>query len=259
MAQAPSSAITAPHKRGLLRRVSLFLLIVFLLPLATHAAWHWHRGWAPSWSTADWSSTGMLPPAPSKPEAMIHVYAARVGNWRGIFAHHSWIVIKDAGAPRYRRYDVVGWGRPVRENGWAADGRWYSNAPVLLHAVEGPASAALIARVDAAIASYPYNAFGDYSAWPGPNSNTFVQHVLRAVPELQFALPPTALGKDFRTDGGVAGITPSGTGFQLSLRGYAGLTVAWVEGIELNLLGLVAGVDLRRPAIKLPGWGRIGV
>lgn len=259
MAQAPRSVIAAPQGRGPLRRMGFFLLIFFLVPLATHAAWHWHRGWAPSWSVADWSSTGLLPPAARKPEAMIHVYAARVGNWRGIFAHHSWIVIKEADAPRYRRYDVVGWGRPVRENGWAPDGRWYSNPPALLRAVEGPAAAALIARVDAAIASYPFNDFGDYSAWPGPNSNTFVQHVLAAVPELGLALPPTALGKDFRTDGALAGITPSGTGFQLSLRGYAGITVAWVEGIELNLLGLVAGLDLRRPAIKLPGWGRIGV
>jgi hypothetical protein len=34
--------------------------------------------------------------------------------------------------------------------------------------------------------------------------------------------------------------------------------VGWVEGIELNLLGLVAGIDLRHPALKLPGLGRIG-
>ena len=27
----------------------------------------------------------------------------------------------------------------------------------------------------------------------------------------------------------------------------------------MNLLGLVAGIDLRRPALKLPGWGRIGL
>jgi hypothetical protein len=242
-----------------MRRVILFVLLAFALPLLTHALWHWYRGWAPSWSVADWSSTGMLPPAPRKPEALIHVYAARVGNWRGIFAHHSWIVIKEAGAARYRRYDVVGWGLPVRENGWAPDGRWYSNAPALLMAVEGPEAAALIGRVDMAIAAYPFNDYGGYAAWPGPNSNTFVQHVLQAVPELRFALPPTALGKDYRTDGAIAGATPSRTGVQLSLRGYAGITIAWVEGIELNLLGLVAGLDLRRPAIKLPGWGRIGL
>jgi len=35
--------------------------------------------------------------------------------------------------------------------------------------------------------------------------------------------------------------------------------VAVDEGVELNLLGLSAGIDLRRPALKLPGIGRIGM
>jgi hypothetical protein len=33
--------------------------------------------------------------------------------------------------------------------------------------------------------------------------------------------------------------------------------VARDEGVELNLFGLVTGVDFRRPALKLPGIGRI--
>ncbi len=37
------------------------------------------------------------------------------------------------------------------------------------------------------------------------------------------------------------------------------MTVGWVEGVEINVLGLVTGLDIRRPAIKLPGFGRIGV
>jgi hypothetical protein len=36
------------------------------------------------------------------------------------------------------------------------------------------------------------------------------------------------------------------------------VAVGWVEGIEVNILGLVAGLDIRRPALKVPGWGRIG-
>ena len=43
-----------------------------------------------------------------------------------------------------------------------------------------------------------------------------------------------------------------------TLAGYLGLTVGWVEGIEINLLGAVFGLDLRRPAVKLPGLGRVG-
>ena len=39
----------------------------------------------------------------------------------------------------------------------------------------------------------------------------------------------------------------------------ARLKIGWVEGIEFNLLGLVAGLDLRHPGVKLPGFGRIGV
>ena len=45
----------------------------------------------------------------------------------------------------------------------------------------------------------------------------------------------------------------------LSLGGYAGLTLGWVEGVEVNLLGAVAGFDLRRSALKLPGLGRLGL
>jgi hypothetical protein len=44
----------------------------------------------------------------------------------------------------------------------------------------------------------------------------------------------------------------------LSLGGYAGFRVGWRDGMEINLLGAVAGVDLRRPALKVPAFGRIG-
>ena len=67
-------------------------------------------------------------PADDK-EALVAIYAARVGRWRGIFAHHSWIVVKEEGAPRYTRYDEVGWGSPVRTDGWPPDGRWFGNVP----------------------------------------------------------------------------------------------------------------------------------
>lgn len=44
-----------------------------------------------------------------------------------------------------------------------------------------------------------------------------------------------------------------------SLSGYFGITIGWVEGLEVNLLGAVVGFDVRRPALKLPGLGRLGV
>ena len=112
-----------------IRRLTQALLLVFLAPLAVHAVWWSTQEHAPSWYAADWSSAGLLPQPSAKREALIHVYGARTGRWRGIFAHHTWVVIKDAGAARYSRYDVTGWGRPVKENNWAADARWFGSRP----------------------------------------------------------------------------------------------------------------------------------
>jgi hypothetical protein len=153
---------------------------------------------------------------------------------------------------------VVGWGQPVRNNGWAPDGRWFGDVPRVLVDVRGPEAAALIPRVKAAIADYGYNNFGDYRIWPGPNSNTFTATVLRAVPNLEATLPSNAVGKDFRPHP-YLGLTDSGTGIEASLWGLLGVKVGWVEGIEVNFLGLVAGLDLRHPAVKLPGFGRVGI
>ena len=81
----------------------------------------------------------------------------------------------------------------------------------------------------------------------------------RQVPELALDLPSTAIGKDFLTNGSIVESAPSGTGAQVSLYGLLGVTVARQEGLELNVLALNFGIDLLRPAIKLPGIGRIGM
>lgn len=38
---------------------------------------------------------------------------------------------------------------------------------------------------------------------------------------------------------------------QVLIRGLFGLSIGWVEGIEFNFMGAVAGIDVRRPALKL--------
>jgi len=241
------------------RRFLLLFSLVFLLPVASHAAWWYWQPSAQDWRYADWSSAKLLPAAAIEPEATVHVFAARVGRWRGVFAHHSWVVVKERGASAYTRFDVVGWGTPVRVNHREADGRWFGNVPELVTELRGEAAERIIPRIRDAVKSYAYVQPGSYTAWPGPNSNSFVQHVLAEVPELSQALPPTAIGKDFREAGLFAGLTPSRTGVQASLFGLAGFTLGWVEGVEVNLLGLVAGLDIRQPALKLPGWGRVGI
>lgn len=136
------------------------------------------------------------------------------------------------------------------------DRSWYGNAPEVLAELRGATAQQVIPRLLAAVASYPYPR--DYVLWPGPNSNTFTAHVLRHVPELRAELPVTAIGKDYLANGTLFARAPSGTGFQVSVMGLAGVLLAWREGIEFNLLGLTFGVDFMSPAIKLPGIGRIG-
>jgi len=79
------------------------------------------------------------------------------------------------------------------------------------------------------------------------------------VPELELDLPVTAIGKDYPINGSVIDRAPSGTGYQLSMLGLLGLTLARDEGLELNLLGLSFGIDFSKPAIKLPFIGRLGL
>ena len=133
-----------------------------------------------------------------------------------------------------------------------------ARAPTVVADVSGAAAEALIPRIEAAVKNYPYANAGDYRVWPGPNSNTFVAAVLRAVPEIGVEMPPNALGRDFRPLP-YAGLSDSQTGIEASLWGLLGVKIGWVEGIEINLLGLVVGLDLRHPALKLPGFGRIGI
>jgi hypothetical protein len=244
--------------RFTIRKMIAAILAVFLFPLAVHAALYASKDRPGSYRDADWSSVGMLPPATADSQARMLIFTGRTGRWKGIFAVHSWVVLKPAGASTWARYDVVGWGQPVRTNGWAPDGRWFGDTPRVLVDVKGVQAEALIPKVKAAIASYSYNQTGDYRVWPGPNSNTFTATILRAVPELQATLPPNAVGKDFRPLP-YAGPTDSGTGIEASLWGLLGFKAGWIEGIEFNFMGLVAGIDLRHPAVKLPGFGRIGL
>jgi len=211
------------------------------------------------WRTASRESVGLAPPAATTPEAVIQVYAARAVRWRGYFGVHTWIAAKPRGAAEYTVFEVNGWRLRRSQSAVVvshrpADGRWFGNAPTLLAELRGADAEAVIDRLDAAVARYPYA--GQYRVWPGPNSNTFTAFVLRELPELRADLPPTAIGKDYlgpRT----SAAAPSGTGYQLSLLGAAGVMVAAQEGLELNLLGLTFGVDLFDFALKLPLIGRI--
>lgn len=238
--------------------VLLMLLGLLILPHIVMAA---RLQGYPHWSQASWGSAGIAPDPAETMEAVIQVYAARAWAWKGVFAVHSWIVLKREGALAFDRYEVVGWGvgrgaPAIRKNRHVTDGHWAGNRPELLLDLRGPEVEALIDQVESAIETYPYPA--SYVTWPGPNSNSFIAHLGRTVPALGLELPPTAIGKDFLGHSRILAKTPSGSGYQLSLFGVLGLSLAIEEGLEINLLGFTLGVDPLDLAIKLPGLGKIG-
>lgn len=215
---------------------------------------------ASDWRSASREPVGLAPDPAAVREPVVQVYAARALRWRGYFGVHPWIAVKRRNAERWTVYEVNGWrlrrtGSSVVESDRAPDGRWFGNRPELLADERGDHVEALIARIEAAVADYPWK--DSYRVWPGPNSNTFIAHVLRAVPELRVDLPPTAIGKDYVGVRSVARL-PSGTGGQVSLAGVLGVAAGWEEGLEVNVLGLTFGVDPKNLAVKLPLIGSLG-
>ena len=230
------------------------LFLIFFLPALVHLVLWVQKDGPRDWHSADWSSAGILD-RPKPDDARVIVFAARTGGLKGAFATHSWIVLKKPGANRYDRYDVVGWGKPVRKNAYDADGRWYSNEPKIQFEVSGPRAASLIPRIEGAIRRYRWSDYGDYSLWPGPNSNTFVASIIRAVPGFNAQTPSSAVGRDYPEDGRWWRIVNGN--LYATLGGYIGFNVSRSIGFEMNFLGLVAGFNHARREIKLPGFGNI--
>lgn len=213
------------------------------------------------WRTASREPMGIAPDPTTEREAIVQVYMARAFSWRGFFAVHTWIATKPTDADNFTVYEVIGWRKyrdmpPLMKSHRAPDRRWFGAEPTIILDKRGDGVDALIEQIDKAAASYPHA--NEYVLWPGPNSNTFTAHVGRQVPGLGLDLPPTAIGKDYISEGALIGHAPSGGGVQVSLFGLLGFTVAAEEGVEVNVLGLSFGVDPLGLAIKLPFVGRLG-
>lgn len=145
-------------------------------------------------------SAGLAPPAAEEKGAVIQAYAAATWGWRGWFADHTWVAVKEENAAAYIVYEVIGWRlrrypSVVRASQDVPDRHWYGNTPKLLLDIRGDEAAALIPRVRAAVASYPYA--DQYTVFPGPNSNTFTAWIASEVPELKLKLPLRAVGKNY--------------------------------------------------------------
>jgi hypothetical protein len=126
---------------------------------------------------------------------------------------------------------------------------------VRIHGVwRGRRAERMIACIRRAGPRYPHRA--RYLGFPGPNSNTFVDWLMRRC-GLRANLAAGSIGKDYRGAIGLS-FTSGGTGVQIETP-LVGLRLGLTEGIELHLLGLAIGVDWWPPALIVPvGPGRIG-
>jgi hypothetical protein len=253
---------TPGRRAALLRRALRRLALTLILLLAGPAAMLAGAGGASAdWRVASREPMGIAPDPAAAPQAVVHVYGARAVGWRGAFGVHTWIAVKPRDAAAWTSYQIIGWralrgGDALAVSDGPPDRRWFGAAPELYAALEGAAAEAAIPRIVAAAEAYPHRR--SYTLWPGPNSNTFTATIARAVPELRLDLPATAIGKDYLGAASFAAAAPSGTGFQVSLWGLFGMTLAREEGLEINLAGLSFGVDPLGLGLRLPGIGRIG-
>ena len=152
------------------------------------------------WRTASRESAGIAPSPKITIEAVLQVYGATTWGWRGWFAIHTWFAAKHTGESSYTVYEVIGWrlnrGLPVvRIERDLPDRYWYGERPRLLKDFRGAGVDKLITDVDRAAHAYPWPT--TYTAFPGPNSNTFTAWVARQVPELDLHLPFSAIGSSY--------------------------------------------------------------
>ena len=205
-------------------------------------------------------SYGYAPHPDDFDEAIIQVYSARTRGAKKALAVHTWIATKRKGADQYMITQIFGW--RLRRGGTALfsepgipDKTWARNEPTLLLDLRGNKVEKMIDKVEEAIKEYPWH--NVYTAWPGPNSNTFTAWLGLQVPELRMDLPATAIGKDWRPISKTFGRSISGTGVQFSLYGLLGVTAGFEEGFEVNIAGLSVELDVFDLALELPGIGRI--
>ena len=142
-----------------MRGAAFLLRGLYLVPVPVSFCLPDPRGRVP-WHQARRDPTGLSPDPAETQDAVIQVFAAPAVVWRGLFSIHTWIAVKPTGAPRFTRYEVLGFGvangaPAVRIDRMGPDNYWFGARPQILLDRRGPGIDETIAQVRAAVASYP--------------------------------------------------------------------------------------------------------
>lgn len=192
---------------------------------------------------------------PPRDQPYVAVLSGEMPEPITMVARHAWIVANDAKQRPLHRYELLGSAfKTTTEQPFD----YFGTGDVALHGVlltDREGIKQFLACLDKETPQYNEE-HPIYFPMPGPNSNTYVDQMLRRC-DIPFELPATAIGKDYRGVIGVS-VTAGGTGIQLETWPI-GLKLGLKEGVELHILGLSIGVDLWPPALIVPvNPGRIG-
>lgn len=203
------------------------------------------------------------------------------------FAHHAWIELRESGSGNWTLLEInsgvqiktIGDDLALANERWSTPVRvlasWHGDEaarliPLLLEATRDEIDANEELSPDpseqarrkywARTYSTPYPNHPwrlDYESWPGPNSNTFVANLLRAVPGMGAELDHNSVGKDW-VEGLRLGRTDDGLGVEVDAT-FLGAAIGLYQGLELHMIGLTAGVSFWPPSLKIPFLPRLGV
>jgi hypothetical protein len=188
---------------------------------------------------------------PSNDQTVVVLLTGTLGEPIAEIARHPWFGVRRKGETSWRIYEVGGGGSSDSPFG----GHGYGS-PILHKVWVGDDGDRAADCIDKVAPDIKHDIEHNYIMYPGPNSNTFGDRVLRKC-HLHASLPSTSIGKDWRGLIG-AGISSEGTGVQFETP-IIGFKIGLKEGIEVHVIGLSIGIDFWPPAIIVPmGPGRIG-
>jgi hypothetical protein len=191
---------------------------------------------------------------PADREATLVLGSVPLGEPISRVARHAFFLARRAGETQWRAYEVGGGARVRHVSDGDVVSHW--STPSVHKVWRGAQATAFIDCLQQKAGPLREWANENYRFYPGPNSNTYVDTLLREC-KIHAVLPPTCVGRDWRGAVG-ASVTTSGTGVQLETP-IVGLRIGLTDGIEFHLFGLAFGIDFWPPALIVPfGEGRIG-